>query len=95
MVEIIDVKKIYTEKENAEWDAHIDAQKRLDAREAEVAEAARELPRAPDFKGQMPVSVWRKTDRNGKEYIKVVIGGLTAVNCFQPKQDEKKKGVLE
>ena len=47
-------------------------------------------PRVPDYAGS-GVSVWKATDKNGKEFLKAKVLGGSVINCFkvEPKEDKK------
>jgi hypothetical protein len=39
-------------------------------------------PKKPDYCGN-GVSIWKATDKTGKPYLKVVVLGGKAINCFK------------
>lgn len=49
-------------------------------------------PSPPDYKGD-GVAIWKAIDKNGNTYLKVMILGNKAVNCFKyepkPKKEEE------
>ena len=46
-------------------------------------------PRKPDYSGS-GVSIWKATDKNGKEYLKVCVLGGKSIPCFSTEEEEVK-----
>tara|TARA_R110002033_G_scaffold154974_1_gene191271 strand:+ start:121 stop:294 length:174 start_codon:yes stop_codon:yes gene_type:complete len=42
-------------------------------------------PRKPDYSGS-GVSIWKSTDKNGKEYLKVCVLGGKSIPCFSTEE---------